>query len=67
MFRRRFELLKIVGSPVYRGVNQKFDVVFDINTMTINNSDLDAEIKRHIDKLCQLYIRSMQFRAFEER
>ena len=67
MFRRRFELLSIVGSPVYRGDSQEMGVDFDIHTMTINNSELDKQIKASIDELCKLYLKSLRIRYYEDR
>jgi len=67
VFRRRFELLSIVGSPVYRGDSQEMGVDFDIHTMTINNSELDKQIKASIDELCKLYLKSLRIRYYEDR
>lgn len=67
MFRRRFELLSIVGSPVYRGDSQEMGIDFDINTMIIKNLQLDKQIKASIDELCRLYIKAMRIKYYEDR
>ena len=56
MFRRRFQLLSIIASPVYVGKNQSaMSWDFEINTIA-NNSD----IEKAIQLLCQLYILDLQ-------
>jgi len=67
VFRRRFELLSIVGSPVYRGDSQEMGIDFDINTMIIKNLQLDKQIKASIDELCRLYIKAMRIKYYEDR
>lgn len=56
MFRRRFQLLSIIASPIYGGKNQStMSWDFEINTIA-NNSEIDEAIQL----LCQLYIMDLQ-------
>jgi hypothetical protein len=52
VFRRRFQLLSIIASPIYGGKNQS-TMSWDFEINTIANNDM---INEAIEILCKLYI-----------
>ena len=69
MFRKRFELLSIIGSPVYRGDKQDIDIDFDIRTISVSVKDYDLakEIQGKINELCKLYIKTLRLKYYQDR